>query len=664
MIRRLPNALLLILVWCLGLGALSAWAAPFQSEPRRSGLLLAYGALHLVLALFLVSLRPLARRLSLAGFGALALAAAGQLVVEGATWTRLSLIGFDLYALLYLLAPSTRELFSGGRPRLSLLGALPTLGLLALALGCGAAGLSTPLCLAVLATGAVCHAWGSSRLWRLLATFASGTPAELAEEERVCFRAARRARWRGEQSKAEGLLEGLRKARGVRILRGLVALDRTDRQPGTLARLVFDLDYVPGASEARALAEACEAASPAELRALVERRAELIDDVLADAGQSRSCFFLELPLVLSRLSGRLATINPESAYRRWWRREGPRQRGDQALRWLVLRLWEAKCFEGAASVAVHVDPVYALAGESARAFAELGERIGQPGWLGERKETLALSSGLAESMGWLLLDGSLGRNAVQLSQLRDRRRDLIQGLRAAWGAYPVAGSAAIPWLLHLLTDLPLRGIRWPSRFDRLWGARRLVVERYEGLLVAGARAAAEEMWEVAEQTYAEAARLLPERSAAHYNRAFALMELGRHASAEGLLLELARRESDEPFWWLRLGDCRRGQGDLRGALAAYQQVLEREGMGGRVALRVGLTLAADGNHQVAERFLDAAVEQIDDPEMIQRLAAVLESEGAYTLAQRYEERAFNDALERGDHEWQGDDSDDTGEAVS
>ena len=664
MIRRLPNSLLLILVWCLGLGALSAWAAPFQGEPRQSGLLLAYGAIHLLLALFLVSLRPFARRLSLAGFCALALAAAGQLLFEGATWVRCSVLVFDLYALLYLLAPSTRELFTGGRPRLSPLAALPTLLLLGLASACGAAGASTLWTLAILATGAVCYAWGKVRIWRFLAAHCSGTPAELAEEERVCFRAARRARWRGERSKAEGLLEGLRKARGVRILRGLIALDRVERSPGTLARVVLDLDYDPGAAEARAIGEVCLASTPAELRAMVERRAELIDDLLADAVQAPSCAYLELPFVLPRLSGRLATINPEPAYRRWWRREGPRQRGEQSLRWLVLRLWEAKCFAAAAAVAAHVDPVYALAGESARAFAELSERIGEPGWLGARKETLALSAGLAESRGWLLLDGSFGRNAVKLSSLRDRRRDLIQGLRAAWEAYPVAGSAVIPWLLHLLTDLPLRAIRWPARFDRLWGARRLAVERYEGLLVAGARAAAEEMWEVAEQTYAEAARLQPERSAAHYNRAFALMELGRHAPAEGLLLELARRESDEPFWWLRLGDCRRGQGDLSGALAAYQQVLEREGMGGRVALRVGLTLAADGNHQVAERFLDAAVEQIDDPEVIQRLAAVLESEGAYTLAQRYEERAFNDALERGDHEWKGEDSDDQGEAVS
>lgn len=666
--RRLPNALVLILTWCLGLGGLSLWAGRLTPDLQQSALLLSYGSVHLLLALLLVSLRPWARRVGLVGFGLLSLTAIGHLVFSGPTWSRVGLLVFDLYSLAYLLAPSTRELFRGGRPSLSLAGAAPVFLLVSAAVTCGLSGLPTPFTLGLLSGLVLLYTATQAPAWRWLSANFAPPPPELAEgaeaqSEQLRFRAARQARYVGEHTQAEAILEGLRKARGVRILQGLNALDRVTQSPGSLARVVLDADYEPTPAEANAIAASCKDTPPTLIRTLVEGRAELIDDLLADAVAPRSCFFLELRPALTTLTGRHVTFNAEPSYQRWWRLQGARQRGDQALRWLVIRLWEAECFAAAEVVAAEVDPVYAAAATAARAFAELRERLGESGWLSERKATLALSAGLADRMGWLLLDVSLGRNAVQLAGLHEQRRGLIQGLRQAWEAYPNGGGTAIPWLLHLLTDLPLRQVRWPGRFDRSWATRRFAVERYEGLLVAGARAAAEEMWEVAAQTYAEAARTCPERSAAPYNRAFALMELGSHAQAEQLLLELARRESDEPFWWLRLGDCRRGQGDFRGALAAYHQVLEREGMGGRVALRVGLTLAAEGKHQVAERFLDAAVEQIDDPEMIQRLAAVLESEGAYTLAQRYEERAFNDALERGDHEWRGDDSEDEGEAV-
>lgn len=663
--RRLPNALVLILTWCLGLGGLSLWAGRLTTDFQQSSVLLAYGSVHLVLALLLVSLRPWARRVGLVGFGLLALTAAGHLVVSGATWSRFGLLVFDLYSLGYLLAPSTRELFRGGRPSLSLVGAAPVLLLVGAAVACGLGGVPTPITLGLLSGLVLLYSGSQGRALRWLSANFAPPPPELAQEEGepVRFRAARQARLAGEWAQAEVLLEGLRKARGVRILHGLNDLERIQATTSNLARVVLDADYEPTPVEASAIAVSCREADPSLFRSLVERRAELIDDLLADAVGQQSCFSLELRTALTTLSGRHVTFNAEPNYRRWWRLQGARQRGDQALRWLVVRLWEAECFAAAEIVAAEVDPTYAAAATAAYAFAELRERLGEPGWLAERKVTLALSAGIADSMGWLLLDGPLGRNAVQLAKLHEQRRSLIQGMRQAWGAYPSGGGTAIPWLLHLLTDLPLRQVRWPRRFDRAWALRRFAIERYEGLLVAGARAAAEEMWEISAQTYAEAARTCPERSAAPYNRAFALMELGSHAQAEQLLLELARRESDEPFWWLRLGDCRRGQGDFRGALAAYHQVLEREGMGGRVALRVGLTLAAEGKHQVAERFLDAAVDQIDDPEMIQRLAAVLESEGAYTLAQRYEERAFNDALERGDHEWRGDDSEDEGEAV-
>ncbi|MBL4846004.1 MAG: hypothetical protein JKY65_10795 [Planctomycetes bacterium] len=661
--RRLPNAFVLILTWCIGLGGLSLWAARLSTEFEQSGILLAYGSVHLLLAVLLISLRPWARWVGLVGFALLAAAATGHLLLSGASWSRFGLLIFDLYSLIYLLAPSTRELFQGGRPTLSVLGAAPVLLLVGAAVVCGLGGVETPWTLGLLSSLVLAYSAGQGKAWRWLSANYAPPPLELAEGERVRFRAARQARYAGEWAQADALLEGLRKARGVRVLAGLTALDRARERSASLARIVFDSEYEPSQAEVSKITAACRDADLELLRSMVEERAELIDDLLDDAVAPRSCLFLELRPALTLLTGRHVTFNPEPAYRVWWREHGPRQRGDQALRWLVVRLWEAECFAAAEVVAAHVDPIYAEAAKSAQAFAELRERLGESGWLTERKITLALSAGIADSMGWLLLDGTLGRNAVQLAGLHERRRNLIQGLRLAWEAYPGGGGTAIPWLLHLLTDLPLRQVRWPRRFDRAWAARRLAVERYEGLLVAGARAAAEEMWEIAERTYAEAGRVLPERSAASYNRAFALMECGRHAQAEQLLLELARRESDEPFWWLRLGDCRRGQGDLRGALAAYHQVLEREGMGGRVALRVGLTLAADGKHDVAERFLDAAVEQIDDPEMIQRLAAVLESEGAYTLAQRYEERAFNDALERGDHEWRGDDSDDDAEAV-
>ena len=131
------------------------------------------------------------------------------------------------------------------------------------------------------------------------------------------------------------------------------------------------------------------------------------------------------------------------------------------------------------------------------------------------------------------------------------------------------------------------------------------------------------------------------------------MQLERHAEAEAVLRRLVALDREDAAWWLRLGDCRRMQGKLQEAIRAYAVVLELEGLEERIALRLGVALAADGHEAHAESFLDAALGKVANADVLEELAAMLEAEGAYDLAARYSRRAFMEGLGRPE-EWKDD----------
>lgn len=658
--RRLPSHLLCVLLWCGVWGVWGLRAATGSPEPAAQSFLAAVGGVHLVLLLGLWTLRSWARWLGAGAFLAVATYAAYDLAVGGLTLMRAGQLCFNLWAAAYLCSGTTRDLFRGpGVGSISVQSAAP-LGVLLLAVA-GVAALQLPRGVTLVLGGllAVTYLVFEERLHAWLAVLLAPRPAGLDADQARAFRAARRARLRGRAAECARLLKDLPgESRAVGILRGLLQLDLARRDPG-LAGVILHSEHAPNPARDRLLAERLVELPLAELEARVAQRAELIEALLEDADDARSCFALELGSALGALSGEHFLTNPEQGYRRWWNEQGEHQQGPAALSWLVARCWRAERYRAGDALAERVaaeraDEEGALslreAAGLARAFAEASTLLTDPTWREREQDTLALAVGLSDGMGWLLLDSPYleKRGVVRLGERFRARQRLISTARQAWERYPSDAGPTVRWLLHLLTDAPGRLLRRRQRFDRYWarcGPRR---QEHEAAFLAGVRAATEQMWEVAAASFARASELEPARTTPRYNRAACLLQAGEHEAAEELLEALATSEPDESFWWLRLGDCRRQRGDTKGALAAYDKAVSQEGLGGRVALRLGLTLVADGQVQAAERFLDAALEQADEPGLTEQLASVLESEGAYDLARRYHHKAFLQQLEQKD----------------
>lgn len=658
--RRLPSHLLCILLWCGVWGVWSLRAATGSADPATQGFLAAVGGVHLLLLLGLWTLRSWARWLGTGAFLAVATYAAYDMATGSVSLMRAGQLCFNLWAAVYLCSSTTRDLFRGpGVGSISVQSVAP-LGVLLLAVA-GVAALQLPRGVTLVLGGllAVTYLVFEERLHAWLAVLLAPRPAGLDPDQARLFRAARRARLRGEAANCARLLKELpAESRAVGILRGLLQLDLARRDPG-LAGVILHSEHAPNPARDRLLAERLVEVPLAELEARVSARAELIEALLADAEDARSCFALELGSALGALSGEHFLTNPEQGYRRWWGEQSEHQQGPAALTWLVARCWRAERYRAAAALTQRIaeerpegeeGPSLREAAGLARAFAEASTQLTDPAWREREQDTLALAVGLSDGMGWLLLDSPYleQRGVVRLGERFRARQRLISVARQVWERYPSDAGPTARWLLHLLTDAPGRLLRRRERFDRYWercGARR---EEHERAFLAGVRGAAEQMWEVAAASFARAAELEPGRTTPRYNRAACLMQAGQHEPAEEILEALATSEPDESFWWLRLGDCRRQRGNTKGALAAYDKAVAQEGLGGRVALRLGLTLVADGQVQAAERFLDAALEQADEPGLTEQLASVLESEGAYDLARRYHHKAFLQQLEQKD----------------
>jgi tetratricopeptide (TPR) repeat protein len=672
--RRLPTHLLTILFWCAAWGGISLWtAASGDLAPERRAWLAGLGLSHLGLLGGLWALRPWARWLGGAAFAALAVFAGTQLALAGFSGMRLGCVFFGVWSSWYLFSGSTRDLFGGRNVGAISLQGIAPLGILVLGAAVIAGlGLSRGPTFVLGVVLVLTYLVGEERMRAWLAVYLAPRPEELKGDDWRCFQHARRARLAGDFARCEQLLGKLsgdlrETSRAARILAGLATLDRAAAGV-SLATIVLcgDGERERDPQLDAALAKWVELATPAEILEPVRARAQLIDLLLEDAADPRSCFALEFATALGSLTGEHFVTNAEQGYARWWREQRERQTEAGAYRWLVVRAWRAESYLASVVLARREDlgakPEATLiaAADLARTFAEASTRLTEPAWRESEHDRLVLAVSLADGMGWLLLDAPYleKRGVVRLSGRIDERRALIERARNLWEEFPHDAGPTARWLLHLLTDAPVRSLRRRLRFDRYWSTRGTRQQEHERAFLGGLAAAAEQMWDVAAASFSQAVALAPERTTPLYNQAYALLESQRHDEAQPLLSELTRREPDESFWWLRLGDCLRQQGDLHAALEAYGKAVEQEGLGGRVALRLGLALVADGQEQEAERFLDAALEQVNEPGLTEQLAAVLEAEGAYDLARRYHHRAFLQQLERKDS-W---DMDDEGDA--
>lgn len=666
--------MLWILLWSLTWTGLALHQLMAEGAAR-SPLVVGVGALHLVLFLGLATLRPWARWLGVFSFGGGALWITAQLAAGGGPLLWVCALLFCLWATSYLLSTTTRDLVEEpgiGWPSLQ---SLAPMGILVLgATVIWALRLPWGVSLMAGAVFVLTYLVIEERLHAWISVYLSPRPREFRDEDEHwrLFRDARRARLRGDLAGARRLLERLplavlRRSRATRVLSGLIALDAARRSPpgsgpSELARVTLAGEHAGGQSTSEQDAALAEWIKDAELDALLRplrMRASLIEGLLEDAADARSSFALQSGSALSLLSGEHFVTNVELGFRRLWRAERERQTGERGLRWLALRAWRAERYASAHALAQRAaqeapgeEKAAQLVSITALAltFSQASSRMTDPRWREAEHERLLLATSLADSMGWLLMDSPHfeQRGVVHLASRFAERRALLVAVRELWDEFPTEAGATARWLLHLLADVPISGLRRRARFDRQWSQLAAGHEGYERGLISGMRASAEGMWEVAANTFEAAAAAAPQRTSAAYNHAFSRIELGEHERAEAILLDLTEREPNEAFWWLRLGDCRRQRGALAEALSAYSEAVKKEGLGGRVALRLGLTLVADGKPEEAERFLNAALDQANEPELIEQLAAVLEAEGAFDLARRYHHKAFLQQLERAD----------------
>lgn len=683
MARRVPNDIYWLGLWCVLWGTSRLTGAAALADERAQALQAVEGAVALLVAWGLVRVRAWARPAGAALLGLTCLTGAARLGggLDGLAAGQLLLGGWGL---LYLLAPSTRAVFAASpRARPTLLGAGPAVLVTVCALGLGLVPLPGWAQASVAVALVVGWTLTQERLGRLAGVWLAARPDGLDRDGRRRLRRARLARLRGDLAAAEAALAPLPPGRAVGVLRGLVAADRARRQGG-LARLVVDARHEPTSREAAAIAREARAA---DLEGLVAARAALIDGLVEDAVDARSVFALEATGALERLGGERFTHNAEARWHAWWAARRPRD-GD-GLRWLVARLWEADCLEAAAAVGARAaDPLLGEATGLAWLVGGGARRPGSDEATDEVVERLATLPALADGLGALHADGDLfaARGAEAARRATGRRRALVGALLDLWSAHPEA-SVQAAWLLHLLTSAPPTALGAPDDLRRWWAERAEGQRRYEEALCEGLEAAGRDAWAEAEAAFARAEPGWPGRSAAAWNRALALVTLGRAAEAEPILRRLCEDDPERPGRWRRLADCLRLLGrdaDAAAAAARVEQAEEAEeaeapGRRGRREVEadgpegeapdeaelhgaddgdeperparrgrpgadeptfaLGLRLAAAGREEEARRLLDGAVEATRDRERLSRLVADLEAQGSYELAEHYQYEA-------------------------
>ncbi len=641
---RLPNTLLWIIGWMMFVGALWLMLAALAPSPALRGFYGGFCALYFLTAVGLYRMTQWGRILGgiLLLIGALLFVL--QITKGGFTSGKLLRLALNLSWGIYLLLPTTKRLFaasSGGRA--DRWGCLLQASYPGVIVALVAVGLVFKLpAWAVLIAAIALVAPLVIFEERLAVRFAGalGTrPSDLNRETWKIFRLARDAWLARDPARAEALLEDLGGTLSVRLLRGLIRMDRAVAGGG-LDRVLYDAAFVASPDQADRIRGECERE---DLDRRIDARTALIDDLLEDESRPGTLFATEVDARLQRITGRMFLSNAVFQHREAWAKSRPLCTGERRRDWLTVRLWDAQCpGAGVAAAAAARDPgVRDLAAIIAR--LELGEKERySEAWMMLNSPNLSLMPGAADSARLLHLDspyvGFLGPEAVAARMTA--RIEHIALLRRLREEYPGEAYIEIPWLLALLSGATEPELRKKKKFERWWADRRAAQLEFDGAFVSGLEAARQEDWARAEAAFAEAAASWPERTCAVYNRGLALLHLDRPRDAEEVFAKLAAAEPDEAVFWMRVGDARRQAGRAKEALQAYREAARLGGLEEEISFRLGVTLASQGREEEAARALDAAAGPDAVPEKLEELAAFLESQGIYKLAARYREEAF------------------------
>lgn len=643
---RVPSDLLWIIGWSLFIGGVSLFVAVADPKPSSRILYGVFAALYLITALGLYRMKPWGRVL---GGTVLLLGAVvhGIALLKGFTGARVIRCLMNLYWGVYLFLPATRRMFA-----VSSGSSFDRVGCLVLAINLllvvvaavALLALKAPTWLALVVVGIllVPYVFFEDRIAARLIHWFAPRPDDLDRPGWAAFKSARETWRRGDLDGAERLLQPLAPTLSVRLIRGLLRMDRAKTSEG-LDRILYDYSALAGAEARDAILKECQAA---DLDARIADRAALVDDLLEDDARAYPLFAAELDARIQNITGRIFISNASFQHREDW--ETTRRKlctGDRGRIWLTIRLWDAQCPEAAEAVAASSkDPQ--LAG-----LAALAARLNFKGvsgldenWLTANSFNLCLLPGFSDAARLLYLDSpyldAIGTEAAAARM--PARLEYVARLRRLREEYPSESWIEIPWLMALLIADPDQVPRKKKKFEAWWLERRAAQVEFDGAFVSGLEAAKRGDWTRAEEAFGEAKKAWPERSCAAYNHGLSLLHLERFADGEALFEALAKKEPDEAVYWMRLGDARRALGRIPAALEAYRTAARLGGVEEQIAFRLGTTLAAEGRDEEAEKQLDALTGP--DPEKIEEVASFLESQGIYRLAARYREKALQQRL--------------------
>jgi hypothetical protein len=472
-------------------------------------------------------------------------------------------------------------------------------------------------------------------------------PDGLTRAQRQTIRDALRL-WRmADPRSAAKVLAALPDSRDVRIVRGLLNASNP-RANGIedrplLTRVLTNADWSPASDDAAAIGLEIIAAP---IEAMAESRAQLIDAIVDAAQAPHVLTAADIEEALHTTTGQAFDHPREAA--EWWTRTRPLCTGDEALAWAVARLGEAQCLSAGETVAQRSnDPLLLEMATLSHVLDELASGRPEFDWLEGHTWSFALVPEMADMQGLLLLDSPFiaVNGARDVADRLEVRLRLVDYVRQTWRRFEGETTVEPPWILHHLTSPAGRTIRELARFDSWWSGEAPRQIAFDQALAAGLRASAREAWEEAETGFRTAMRVWPERECGRYNLAITLMRLERYDEAEAILLDLARTDPREPLWWMRLGDCRRKQGRGPAALQAYRESATRGGVEFALALRMGLTFAAQGLEGDAEEAFGAVLGVSPEPQMLEEISDALEAEGVFGLAARYRTRAMYSKLD-------------------
>ncbi|MCC6738521.1 MAG: hypothetical protein IT452_05715 [Planctomycetia bacterium] len=655
---RLPSDLAWILLWCAVTAAAFLFLG-YHAKATARVVLLSLGGVLLLLTGALYRLHNWARWATAGLFALMALFRLLVMLRSGFKGSSAAMALAMAWWAWYLLSPSTKKLFQeSGGVRLDRTSAIVFGGTIVVTIGgaIGLAMLGVPAwgAIGVIVAGVVAYVFVEERVRRRINAWFAPRPADLDREAWRTFREARRARAAGDGAGAEGLAAKLPASRSADLFRQVLAMDAARRE-GTLRRLVFDASYTPGVVARAVVARETQSGDPL---GLVDERTRLIDALFEDESQDRPAMAEELEPLMERLSDQVFSRNADLQFRTWWEAARPRCTGGRQAAWLVSRLLEAQCHEAALLVARRSDDALLIEFAAlARVLEDAREAKVGPGWFLSHADAISLHPEISDLFGLLYIDQpnvalrghawAAGRARMRIALVRFVRRFMDDYAENSW--------IEPPYLLAALTGARQRVFRAGPRFDAFWAASGPAQERHDAAMAEGFEAAGREEWEAAEVAFGRAVEAWPGRSTAEYNRAMALVELDRAKEAEELFLRRAAAEPKEPLFWVRIGDCRRNEGRVDAAVEAYEKAKALGGPAEALTARIAMTLAREQRDDQAGAALDKVLGPNPDAAELEGAAAALESEGAWKLAMKYQERAFYESL--GTKSDDGDDED-------